>query len=527
MSPTLRLSGLFVLLFPLLGLGCPSASITLAPETALALTTEKPCPRGDAVACEKRCNEGHGPSCTVLGGMYKMGHGVEENLGKAANAYERGCNAHSQDLEGCRYLGHLYEDGLGVAKNTAKANELFTQVAKGQHAACERGSAEGCFLYAYVVEHGLSVPANAAEAKKLRQKSLELHEKACEKGIGESCTRAGELLESGVYVDKNEARALERYKRGCELEFADGCRLLGLLALGKKDAQSVVESVATIEKSCKLGSSAGCGLLATMYIEGNGVQPDAKKALDLFIQSCDGPTDMRLGISCQGAAELFDAKGLASHDELAAAKYYEKACAQSYLNGCVDLGRMYAAGRGIARDEKKALQLFEKSCQDGVGHPVGCNEAGFAYENAKGAPEDVKKAAVFYEHSCKAGVAAGCNNLGMLFALGKGIEKNDGKAAALFDEACSKNLRAGCVNLGELALAGRTGSLIDDATIVRLFASGCEANVTVGCYDLALMISKGRGIPKDLEKARTLFDKACQDGLKPACETLQKLPKRK
>jgi TPR repeat protein len=54
-----------------------------------------------------------------------------------------------------------------------------------------------------------------------------------------------------------------------------------------------------------------------------------------------------------------------ARDDTRAAQLYQKACDGGYARGCFEFGRSYAAGRGVAKDEAFARQLFQKACDGG------------------------------------------------------------------------------------------------------------------------------------------------------------------
>ena len=52
-------------------------------------------------------------------------------------------------------------------------------------------------------------------------------------------------------------------------------------------------------------------------------------------------------------------------DDAKAAAFYKKACDGGHMDGCVQLGLLYAEGDGVVKDPAKAKALFEKACDGG------------------------------------------------------------------------------------------------------------------------------------------------------------------
>jgi uncharacterized protein len=61
------------------------------------------------------------------------------------------------------------------------------------------------------------------------------------------------------------------------------------------------------------------------------------------------------------------------------------------------LGRMYATGDGVPKDEKEALNWYEKAAA--AGNAEAMYDVGRAYENGSGVREDVQKAVDWYDQA--------------------------------------------------------------------------------------------------------------------------------
>ena len=62
-----------------------------------------------------------------LGGVYEVGLGVQKDLGKAAQFYQKAADQGFADAQVS--LGRLYEKGEGVPKDLDKARELYQKAA--------------------------------------------------------------------------------------------------------------------------------------------------------------------------------------------------------------------------------------------------------------------------------------------------------------------------------------------------------------------------------------------------------------
>ena len=107
-----------------------------------------------------------------------------------------------------------------------------------------------------------------------------------------------------------------------------------VLLVGDK---SGIESSFGAEKACDSGNMRGCYNLGVMYTNGNGVEKNEQKAVELYKKVCDG----------------------------------------GEMRGCYNLGVMYAKGSGVEKDFGKAAELFKKAC-DG-GDMNGCRSLDIIY----------------------------------------------------------------------------------------------------------------------------------------------------
>jgi TPR repeat protein len=95
-------------------------------------------------------------------------------------------------------------------------------------------------------------------------------------------------------------------------------------------------------------------------------------------------------------------------------------CQSDHFEACVRAGAMYLDGNGVGRDENKALALFKKGCDGGIG--AGCNSVAFMYAKGRGVPRSMTTAQTYFQKGCDAHFDTACQN----FAGVKCI--NDAKA---------------------------------------------------------------------------------------------------
>ncbi len=152
------------------------------------------------------------------------------------------------------------------------------------------------------------------------------------------------------------------------------------------------------------------------------------------------------------------------------------ACAGDLPRGCTNLG--IGQNTLAAPDYTGAIASFTRACE--LGHATGCSELGSAFIDRQ-AHIDLEAARKFKDKACELGSMDGCSDFGMLLARGEGGPADMDRAVQLFQKACAADVASGC---GRLGLSYQHGF---------------------------------GGLPKDLTKAKELFDQGCKGGDEEAC----------
>ena len=120
---------------------------------------------------------------------------------------------------------------------------------------------------------------------------------------------------------------------------------------------------------------------------------------------------------------------------------------KSGIESSFDPKKDYEQGKAFYDNKEydKAFEPLKKAC-DG-GDMDGCYNLGTIYANGNGVEKNVKKAMDLYKKVCDGGEMRGCYNLGVMYAKGSGVEKDFGKAAELFKKACYGGDMNGCRSL--------------------------------------------------------------------------------
>jgi localization factor PodJL len=151
------------------------------------------------------------------------------------------------------------------------------------------------------------------------------------------------------------------------------------------------------------------------------------------------------------------------------------------------LALRYAEGRGVDKDDAKAVSLVTKAAQQGL--VVAEYRLGAIYERGIGVPKDLVQARNWYEKAAKGGNRKAMHNLAVLYADGVAIGQN-------FQEAA------------------------------RWFRQGAEYGLADSQYNLAILLERGMGVEKNLAEAAKWYAIASGQGDSGAAERLDALKRQ-
>lgn len=183
---------------------------------------------------------------------------------------------------------------------------------------------------------------------------------------------------------------------------------------------------------------------------------------------------------------VFAVLGLASAPSLASAQA-EGATAWAYcFSGqpahCVAAGQHYLDGTGgVPRTPSWAALAWNQGCD--AGDMPSCGRLGTLHEAGMieaGIARDPRRALQLYERACRASDAFGCHRAAGLLWLGRGVARNPRRAAQLEDRACDRGNADACVALASAAAVG-SGIPPDVARQRQLLARACQLGHAGAC----------------------------------------------
>ena len=245
--------------------GATMACMTLAVAQSMGLVGGPADPAKAFATAKQVCEERSPRACSILGNFYQSGTGTPADTLRAADVYQRGCDA--GDADSCAQAAVLPK----FSTQTAKAQELLQR-------ACDLGSTYGC--------KRLGDIANKAGEF---EKAARIYELTC--GLSDfqvGCPQIASAYFDGRGVAKDEARARKLLEDACEEGAVMVCHALGTrLRNGKGYVANPVEALRVLDKACGLGWGASCMAVAEMLeSRANGIASDPVRAKQLREQAC-------------------------------------------------------------------------------------------------------------------------------------------------------------------------------------------------------------------------------------------------
>ncbi len=332
-----------------------------------------------------------------LAQFYRDGLGVEEDqaLVRRLNASRVGVlsrQAEDGDDKSLDALADCYCWGWGVAVDLRRAAELYEEAAKSGNV-----HAMGCLSSFWRFGVGRKCDLRQAESWAKRFLDSMLREGgAADRGEPNACLSVGDWCRFGYGMAACPKRAFEWFVRAAEKNAWEAMlRLSQMLAIGEGCKRSVGDSrewckraVGVLTPLAQNGLASAQRGLADCYARGWCVERSDEKAFELYAGAYEGG------------------------DWLAAGR----------------LARMYASGRGVAKDEDKAAELLEKAVARNEGE-AECL-LGECFENSGWGFETNSTAAVeLFRRSASGGDTGGLYNTGRCLAFGIGCAKDRRRAA--------------------------------------------------------------------------------------------------
>jgi hypothetical protein len=216
-----------------------------------------------------------------------------------------------------------------------------------------------------------------------------------------------------------------------------------------------------------------------------------------------------------------EGKGVAK-DDARATELYRKACELGGASSCATAGYRYQKALGAAADESAAASLYQRGC--GRNDAYSCVNLGYQYAHGQGVSKDPVRGTELFVKACDLGDGLGCEYAGQAYEAATGVVSDGERAVSYYEKACAAKTNRTCYGLAKALLAQRTHA--SPARAVQILKDGCDGGSGESCSLLAACYGTGTGVPRDAAKAGALSKKGCELGYKGACPMTPETAKR-
>ncbi|MFZ7172374.1 tetratricopeptide repeat protein [Avibacterium volantium] len=257
--------------------------------------------------------------------------------------------------------------------------------------------------------------------------------------------------------------------------------------------------------------------LGHMYRFGRGVNKDLTQAFQYTLKAAQlGFTESMLEVAY--AYEI--GEGVAK-DKKKAFEWYKKSAENG--RGYKYLGLYYLYGIGTEKDEKKAFENFLKASQVRKTDGALFEQIAIMYDEGIGTERDYYQAFLFYKKAAEKGKAYSQYRLAKWYYFGKAniISKDPEFAFAYAINAAKQGQAEAQTLLGSMYIARK------DYQSAFYWISQAENKDPHAQLYLGMIYEFGLFVIENLEKAKFHYQKACEQGVKEACEDVERFLNKK
>lgn len=325
-----------------------------------------------------------------LAGLYYRGQGVAQDYGQALHLYE--CSAEQGNPYANYELAKMYQDGIGTEKSQEKAGKYFQSAFNG-FSKLEADNHDDKLQY-----------------------------------------RLGQMLHTGTGTKKDDTAAAEYWERSAKLGNVNAQYALGKLWL-ENGGGNPEQAVVWIAKAANAGNAAAQYALGKLYRDGQYVERDIPKAVELFTLSAE------------------------QKNEYAA----------------YQLGRLYLAGEDIPKDAAAAVKWLSLSSD--FGNQFAQYALGKLYLSGEDVPQDTPKAMELFTQAANQKNEYAQYQLGKLYLAGEHLQKDVDIAIRWLTESADQNNQYAQYILGKLYLCGHDVPRDREKAVLFLQASAAQGNI--------------------------------------------------
>lgn len=209
-----------------------------------------------------------------------------------------------------------------------------------------------------------------------------LAEPRAKAGDVHAMTMLGELYSNGLGVKRDYAKAIEWYRKAVDGGDREAMLALAMMRLGGYGGSDKQDAVKLLASAAKLGEPKAAYNLALLYLGGQVLPQDVRRAAELMRQAADAGN-----AEAQYALATFYKEGTGVEKNMdAAVRLLQAAALADNVDAEVEYAIALFNGTGTPRNQPAAVALLRKAAKQGS--PIAQNRLAFVLVNGMGAPMD-------------------------------------------------------------------------------------------------------------------------------------------
>lgn len=322
-----------------------------------------------------------------LAGLYYRGQGVVQSYEMALLLYEK--SAAQKNPYASYELAKMCRDGIGTGKDTDAADMHFA----------------GAFTGFFQLERD-------SHDDKLQY-------------------RLGQMLHTGTGTEKDDVSAADYWERSAKLGNVNAQYALGKLWL-ESGTGSPEQAVTWITKAADGGNAAAQYALAKLYRDGEYVERDVGKAVELFKLSAEQKNEY----AAFALGKLYLSGEDTPRDVDTAVKWLSVSADLGNQFAQYTLAKLYLSGEDVTQNVSLALKLLHQSATQK--NQFAEYQLGKLYLAGEDIPKDVKAATLWLSRSAEQGNQFAQYALGKLYLWGHDVPRDKEKAIPLLQASAAQ-----------------------------------------------------------------------------------------
>ena len=293
----------------------------------------------------------------------------------------------------------------------------------------------------------------------------------------------------------------------CEIAIAkhpDVPRFWAELARSYRSAGRYEDALKWQQKAVDAGYVNAMVYLGQMYLDAQAVPRDYAKAKDLFETAASaGDT-----AAFTALAWIYRAGVGVPQDYAKAMEYYQEGASRGNDWAMTNIAEFYKEGYGVEKNVDEAVRWYTAAAKSG--ELTAQTRLARMYQTGDGVEQDFDRARFWFETSASRGVPNALTRLGIMYEEGQGTDKDVETAARLYTRAANSGDMEAYYRLGKL-YASKNPLFDDPARAFGLLLKASVAKVYGADRELGKLYEQGRGVDKNMDKARELYAAAADN----------------